>query len=451
MDLEKLKIDAPAALIHLLDRLEQHGFSAWAVGGCVRDSMLGLTPGDWDVASDAKPEQVIQCFADCKVIETGLKHGTVTVRLDHMPFEVTTFRIDGQYMDHRRPQTVQFTSSLEQDLSRRDFTVNAMAWHPKRGLVDPFGGREDLTRRCIRCVGQAEKRLEEDALRIMRALRFASVYEFSLDKATAQAVRNKRTLLKAVAAERIRVELERLLCGTAVEDILLSYATVLEIPIPELSPMFGFLQCSRHHCFDVWEHTAKSVAAIQPIPALRLTMLLHDIAKPCCFSQDENGNGHFYGHPKMSAEMTAEILRRLRFDNDTKRQIQELVLYHDVRIGTDLKAVRRLLAKMGEERYRQLLLVKRADIMAQSGYRKEEKMEQVDQLEEGLEQVLTQKQCYSMKDLAVDGRDLIQVGIPPGKLLGIALKELLDQVVDGNLENTKGALLEQVKKKFLSI
>lgn len=446
MDLEKIKVDAPAALIHLLDRLEHSGFSAWAVGGCVRDSLLGLTPEDWDVASDAKPEQVIQLFSDCKVVKTGLKHGTVTVILDHIPFEVTTFRIDGQYADHRRPQFVQFTSSLEQDLSRRDFTVNAMAWHPKRGVADPFGGQKDLNKRCIRCVGQAEQRLEEDALRIMRALRFASVYEFTLEDATARALWNKRALLETVAAERIRVELERLLCGTAAEQILLSYATVLQVPIPQLAPMIGFLQHNPHHCFDVWTHTVRSVAKIEPNPALRMTMLLHDIAKPRCFSMDEKGVGHFYGHPKKGAEMTAEILRRLRYDNATKRQIQELVLYHDLRIGTDLRAVRRLLAIMGEERYRQLLLVKRADILAQSEYRKKEKLEQVCQLERGLEQVLAQKQCFSMNDLAVDGRDLMQAGVPSGKLLGIALKELLEQVIEGDLENTKEALLDQVRK-----
>ncbi len=433
----------PEPVQALIFRLEERGYSAWAVGGCVRDSILGRVPEDWDVTTSALPDQVRECFPDCPVIETGLRHGTVTVILSQLHMEVTTYRVDGAYADHRHPDQVRFVADLEEDLARRDFTINAMAYHPRRGLADPFGGRRDLERGLLRCVGEPVKRLEEDALRIMRALRFAAVYDFRIEEEAERALRNCRELLKRVAAERIQVELNKLLCGSSAEAILNGYPEVLAVFIPEIEPMVGFEQYNRHHCFDVWRHTARCVAEISPRPVLRLTMLLHDIGKPSCFTRDRNGVGHFYGHPKVGTEMTAHILKRLRYDNETGRQVKELVRYHDVRLGEGLKGVRRLLAKVGEERYRQLLLVKRADALGQSTYHRTEKLELLRKMETGLEQVIREGQCFARKDLEVDGRALMGIGIPTGPELGRILKELFAEVVDGTLENEREALLER--------
>lgn len=308
----------------ILTRLEQAGFPAYAVGGCVRDTLLGRVPEDWDVTTAARPEQVSALFAG-HCIPTGLRHGTVTVRQDGLSVEVTTFRADGPYSDHRRPDAVYFSDSLAEDLARRDLTVNAMAMDVRGDITDLYGGRDDLRRGILRCVGDPDRRFDEDALRIMRTLRFAAVLGFTVEARTAAALHRCAPLLRDIAAERLLTEMDRLLCGAYVLPVLLAYPDVLGVFLPELLPCVGLDQQNRHHLYDVWEHTARSVAAIPPEPVLRWAMLLHDVGKPICFTVDGRGVGHFYGHPKVSAALAEEICRRLRMDKRTAREIVTLV------------------------------------------------------------------------------------------------------------------------------
>lgn len=437
-----MNIELPRAARLLIERLEQKGFEAWIVGGCVRDCLLGRTPHDFDICTAAKPAQTISCFeSEFHVIKTGLQHGTVTVVVDGEPFEITTYRIDGAYSDSRHPDEVSFVTSLREDLSRRDFTINAMAYHPVRGLTDYFGGAEDLAAGMVRCVGDPAKRFKEDALRILRALRFASTFDFAVEAQTAQAMHAERQRLREISAERIQAELCRFLCGLGVFDLLLSFADVLCVPVPEIAPMIGFAQRNPHHRYDVWMHTAASVQAIRPVPALRLTMLLHDIGKPASFSLDKRGVGHFYGHPARSAALAGKILRRLRLDGATIKTVETLVLHHDDVIEPKPRQVKRWLGRVGETVFRQMLEVRRADIAAQSDWRRAEKYRRMDQVEAVLTEVLAEGQCYCLKDLAVNGGDLIKAGVPQGKQIGETLDRLLTQVVDGELPNEREALL----------
>ena len=306
-----MRFELPAGAAFIIDRLNKHGHRAYVVGGCVRDCLLGIMPKDWDICTSALPEEMQRIFRDQHVVETGLKHGTLTVVIDHIPYEVTTFRVDGEYTDHRHPDEVRFVRDVREDLARRDFTVNAMAYHPEEGLVDAFGGQEDLAAGIIRCVGEAERRFDEDALRILRALRFASTYCFAIEEHTAAAVHSLKETLADVAAERIRVELAKLLCGKGAGDILRSYHDVMGQVIPQVRPMVGFEQHTPHHRYDVWEHTIRAVEAVPATEVLRLTMLLHDSGKPAAFTMDENGVGHAYGHQKISAEIADKVLTSL--------------------------------------------------------------------------------------------------------------------------------------------
>ena len=346
----------PDSAREALRRLEAAGYAAYLVGGCVRDSLLGRVPGDWDITTAALPEQVEAVFAGERIIETGLKHGTVTVLLEGLPLEITTFRTETGYSDHRHPDAVAFTPSLKEDLARRDFTVNAMAWRPVEtplirpsvrtgapspqgeGLADPFNGQADLRDKIIRCVGEPEQRFREDALRILRALRFAAQLDFSIDPATAAAARALRETLALVSRERIAVELTKLLCGPAARRILTEYWEILAVPLPELAPMAGFDQRSKYHCYDVLEHSAAAVEAVPPDRILRWAALLHDVAKPACFTLDQLGRGHFYGHAQAGGPMTREILTRLRFDKDTVRRVSALVELHDYPIDPPVEA-----------------------------------------------------------------------------------------------------------------
>ena len=311
----ELFLQLPSPVSVLLRRLNESGFSAYVVGGCVRDSMLGLQPHDWDICTSALPEQMQEVFHDLHTVETGLKHGTLTVVVDHVPYEVTTYRIDGDYTDHRHPDSVHFVDNLTEDLARRDFTVNAMAWNPETGLADPFDGQTDLAAGLIRCVGEAEKRFDEDALRILRALRFASVYDFAIEPSTSAALRKMAPDLSRVAGERIREELLKLLCGKAAGRILREYPEVLAEIIPEIRPMIGYDQQNHHHSYDLWEHTVRGVEGVPPDPVLRLTMLLHDTGKPAARTTDEKGEGHYIGHPKISEQIARKTADTLRLDN----------------------------------------------------------------------------------------------------------------------------------------
>ena len=438
--------DFPPQVHTLLSRLEAAGFSAYLVGGCVRDLLAGREPGDWDAATSALPEQVMALFAP-DALPTGLQHGTVTVRLEGYRFEVTTFRRDGDYLDSRHPDHVEFTASLEEDLSRRDFTVNAMAMDIRGRVTDPFGGREDLRRGVLRCVGDPDKRLEEDALRILRCLRFAGTLGLAVDGLTALAVHRRREELREIAAERIAAELTKLLCGAHAVPVLLDYADVLAVVIPEIAPAVGFDQRNPHHCYDVWEHSVRALAAAPPEAVVRYALLLHDLGKPETFSLDEQGVGHFYDHGRASAEIARRVCRRLRLDRHTSETVERLVRWHDVEIPLTEKGLRRQLRRFGEEDLRRLLQIKRGDNLAQApAYRG--RQEHIAQLEQLLDLVLQEDQCFSLKQMAVKGNDLLALGLS-GADVGRALDALLDQVVEGKLPNEREILLMYVKEKLL--
>lgn len=430
-------MNIPEPVKRILKALEEHGHEAHCVGGCVRDSLLGREPEDWDVATSALPEETMALFPG-RAAPTGLRHGTVTVREGTLPVEVTTFRTDGRYTDRRRPDSVAFTRSLRDDLSRRDFTVNAMGLDLRGTLTDPFGGREDLKNRLLRCVGSPEERFQEDALRILRCLRLAAVLGFDLEEETAQELRVCGKLLRDVAAERIQVELTKLLCGPAAAEVLRKFPEVAGTVVPELLPMVGFDQHSRYHCYDVWEHTLHALSEVPAEPVLRWAVLLHDVAKPRCYTRDERG-GHFYGHPTVSAEMADAILRRLKFDNTTREAVITLVLWHDREIPRTEKSIRRALRKLGAARLRELTEVKRADNLGQApAYRA--RLKDVEQIQRIMEDLLARDECVSMRQLAVNGRDMLALGLR-GPEIGAALEELLSAVVDGDLPNQRSALL----------
>lgn len=439
-------IKLPEKVHRLLDLLHVKGFAAHVVGGCVRDSLMGIEPHDWDICTSATPDEMKLCFAGLRVIETGLQHGTLTVMVENEPFEVTTYREDGEYQDNRHPKKVLFVRSLKEDLSRRDFTINAMAYNEQDGLVDPYGGTSDLEKKLIRCVGAPDTRFDEDALRLIRALRFAAVFGFNIEPATGESIHKSKELLKKIAVERIGSEFGKLLCGQGVEGVLRAYSDVIAVFIPEIVPMIGFRQNNPYHCYDVWEHTIISIASAANNPIVRLTMLLHDIAKPVSFTKDEAGIGHFYGHPSRSAEMAEAILKRLRYDNATTETVKILVLYHDVDLHSNSGYVKRLMNQLGIEKLMLLLDVKLADYRAQNPDHLPERELALTKFRDVFDSVLDEAQCFSMKDLAVNGRDLIGAGIPQGTRIGAILRELLDMVINDVIENEKEVLLKAAKK-----
>ena len=435
----------PREVLEILRRLNERGYEAYAVGGCVRDQLLGRTPDDWDLTTSARPEQVMELFAP-HCIPTGLQHGTVTVRQDHRSFEVTTFRTDGVYSDHRHPDEVHFSDRLEEDLKRRDFTVGAMAMDAQGRIVDLFGGRDDLKNGVIRCVGEADRRFDEDALRIMRALRFMSVLGFSIAPDTADAIRRGREKLRHIAVERICVEMTKLLCGADAARVLLEFPEVIGVFLPEMLPAVGFDQKNRHHCYDVWEHTVRAVEAVPTEPVLRWAMLFHDLGKPHCFTLDEDGVGHFYGHGKISRTLAAEAMSRLKFDNDSRSRIELLVDWHDRMIPCTRKGLRRALNKLGADGVAQLIAVKRADNLAQApAYR--ERQRELDRAEEIITELLAEDACFSLKQLAVDGRDMMALGLS-GPAIGQMLQRLLEQVLEEKLPNDREILLQWAQEKI---
>lgn len=434
----------PCEVLDILRRLNESGFAAYAVGGCVRDQLLGRTPEDWDLTTSARPEQVMELFAP-HCIPTGLQHGTVTVRRNHRSFEVTTFRTDGAYSDHRHPDGVRFSDRLEEDLKRRDYTIGAMAIDVGGRIVDLFGGQEDLKNGVIRCVGEADRRFDEDALRIMRALRFASVLGFTIAPDTAEAIRREREKLRCIAVERICVEMTKLLCGKDVARVLLEFPEVIGVFLPEMLPAVGFDQRNQHHCYDVWEHTARAVEAVPAEPVLRWTMLFHDLGKPHCFTVDGNGVGHFYGHGKISRTLALESMSRLKFDNDSRDRIGLLVDWHDRVIPCTRKGLRRTLNKLGSDGVAQLIAVKRADNLAQApAYR--ERQRELDRAEEIIAELLSEDACFSLKQLAVNGRDMMDLGLS-GPAIGQMLQRLLDQVLEEKLPNDRETLLEWAEEQ----
>lgn len=433
----------PMAARRVLETMEKHGFAAYLVGGCVRDLLRGKQPQDWDMTTSARPEQVMALFGGA-AIPTGLQHGTVTVHAGEDSFEITTFRRDGDYGDHRHPDRVTFTDSLAEDLMRRDFTINAMALDLRGELTDLHGGRDDLAAGVIRCVGDARRRFDEDALRILRALRFAAALGFALEEETARGARAMAPLLKTVAAERVREELLKLLCGEHVVPVLLRYPDILGVFLPEILPAVGCDQRNHHHCYDVWEHIARTVGFAAPERELRMVMLLHDLGKPACMTVDDEGVGHFKGHAEESCRLGAAILERLRFSKDSTARILALVKWHDVPIEPTERSMRRVLHKMTPEGARDLLRVKRADNLAQApAYLG--RQQEIDDLERLLQAVLDRDSCFSLKQLAVNGHDVKGQGYQ-GPEIGRALHWLLNAVMDGSVPNEKNALLEALKQ-----
>lgn len=434
----------------LMQRLHSRGFEAYIVGGCVRDSVLGIVPHDFDITTNALPEQMLEAFFDMRVIETGLKHGTLTVLSEGNPIEITTYRIDGEYSDGRRPDGVVFTRSIKEDAARRDFTVNALAYSDDEGIVDFFGGINDLKNETIRCVGEPEKRFSEDALRIMRALRFSSTLGFDIDAETKKAIFSMKDRLLGISAERISSELEKLLMGKNCYSILSEYAEVLGVIVPEILPCIDFDQKNRYHRYTVWEHIAVSVAVSRRERLVRLAMFLHDIGKPKCFTVDGSGQGHFHGHEKISAEMTEIILHRLKFDTDTIKAVTRLVAKHYFKPETDEngnvreKQVKRLLSEMGEDFFL-LLDVSRADNSAKEGFCLE-RLGTLDKMEAAARKMLLDNECLSLRQLEIDGNDVASLGFK-GAEIGAALKKALAAVLDGSVENDKEMLLSYLTNK----
>lgn len=438
-----MKMILPKKVNFIIDTLQKHGFEGYAVGGCVRDAMLSRVPQDWDITTSAKPEQVKALFKH--TIDTGILHGTVTVMLDHEGFEVTTYRIDGEYEDARHPKEVQFTSNLLEDLKRRDFTINAMAYNEKDGLVDAFDGLLDLERGIIRCVGVAEERFTEDALRMLRAVRFAAQLGFDIEPNTKAAITKLSSNLSKVSAERIQIELVKLLTSAHPEQIKTAWETGLtKVFLPEFDAMMVTEQNNPHHKYTVGEHTIVALQNTECNKVLRLTMLLHDVAKPVCRTTDEAGVDHFYGHEDTGEEMTRKILRRLKFDNDTTNRVCRLVACHDHMPALTEKSVRKAIFRNGTEQYPMLFAVKRADALAQSLLQRKEKMESIDSYEQMYEAIIEKQQCLSIKELAIGGSELIAMGMQPGKKIGETLKMLLEMVLEEPSLNTKEKLIQQV-------
>lgn len=431
----------PESVLLCIRTLEQAGFSAYAVGGCVRDDILGITPHDYDLCTNATPEQICQVFSDYPLVHSGEKHGTVGVVLNSGVFEITTFRTEGGYADSRHPDWVKFVPTVQQDLSRRDFTVNAMAYAPGKGLVDPWGGQKDLRERILRTVGDPTARFTEDPLRILRGIRFAVRYGLTPEPETEKAMQTLAPELDKLARERVMDELCKLLPRVQADD-LLRYSSILVYAIPELKPTIGFQQHSPHHQHDVFTHTAHVVAAVPKALPLRWAALLHDIGKPSTFTTDEKGHGHFYAHAKVSAEMADEILLRLRAPNALRQQVVFLVEQHMTPLVPDKKLLRRRLGQYGPEATRWLLELQKADFKS-TGVRSEKS--DFDQVEALLEQLLKEGGCLTARDLAINGRDILALDATPGPKIGACMTYLLSQVQDEVIPNTRDALLEAAR------
>ncbi len=434
-------LSLPNAVIAAIHRLREGGYEAFAVGGCVRDLLRGVAPKDYDITTNALPEEVLQLFSDHRCIPTGIKHGTVTVLWDEMPLEITTYRVDGSYADGRHPDSVCFTTSFREDAARRDFTVNAMGYAPNIGVVDYFGGKEDLKQGIIRAVGDPHRRFTEDALRILRAIRFASVLGFQIDEATSAAIHEERKRLSLVSPERIREEWVKLLCGKDVARILREYADVIAVFLPDILPSVGFDQHNFHHIYDVYEHTLRAVEAVAAEPCLRLAAFFHDLGKPACFSMDKDGVGHFYGHAAESAALADRALLSLRFDNATRERVVRLVRLHDTVPDPHSRQIARMRGKYGEDFLFSLYALMRADHAAQAPAFHEEKAALMEAAEQELHRLIQSEPPLTAATLAIGGRDLSAIGVPKGPEMGQILKAALDEVIEGRLPNERDALL----------
>lgn len=440
-----MQIQLPDKVHHIINTLEEAGYEAYAVGGCVRDSILGREPDDWDITTSAKPEEIKRLFP--RTVDTGIKHGTVTVLLGGEGFEVTTYRIDGVYEDGRHPSEVTFTASLKEDLRRRDFTINAMAYNARSGLVDLYGGLADMENRVIRCVGNAGERFDEDALRMLRAVRFSAQLAYRIEEATGEAVKALAPNLQKISAERIQVELVKLVTSPNPDYLRTAYELGITAQIlPEFDLCMETPQRHKHHCYDVGEHILHSMIEVGPDKVLRLGMLFHDIGKPQTLTIDPDGTTHNKRHPFEGEKITRKVMRRLKFDNDTTDKVTKLVLYHDYDIAPTEAGVRRAINRMGEDIFAMIFTVRRADIAAQSDYMREEKLAKVAYIEKLYSEILARKDAVTLKDLAISGNDLIAEGMPPGRQIGETLSALLERVLDDPSLNKREILLKLYKE-----
>ena len=442
-----MKIELPKKVVFIINNLQLHGYEAFAVGGCVRDSILCRKPEDWDITTSARPEEIKKLFR--RTVDTGIEHGTVTVMLGKEGFEVTTYRVDGQYDDSRHPTEVTFTKNLEEDLKRRDFTINAMAYNDDVRLVDVFGGMRDLNRHLIRCVGDPYERFSEDALRILRAVRFSAQLACTIEPETAEAIRALAPNLRNISAERIQAELVKLLTSDHPEMLQEAYMLgITKIILPEWDDMVGVKQNTPHHKYDVADHTLEAIRNVKKDKILRLTMLFHDMGKPHMKTTDEKGRDHFKGHALVSEELARTIMRRLKFDNETTRKVTKLVCYHDYRIEATPANVRRAMNRIGVDLFPYYLAVRLADVKAQSPYKRRAKIENIIAMREIYQETLINEDCVSLRQLAVSGRELMALGMRPGRELGDMLNELLELVIDNPSMNDRGKLCSYVIEKM---
>jgi len=440
-----MQFKAPPNVKLIVDQLTKHGHEAYIVGGCVRDSLLGRNPDDWDVTTSAQPCEIKKVFA--RTVDTGIAHGTVSVLVGGDAIEVTTYRIDGKYEDHRRPDSVEFTTSLEQDLQRRDFTINAMAYNDQEGLIDKFGGIDDLSRQVIRCVGNPSQRFDEDALRILRAVRFAAQLGFAIDEDTAKAITKLSPTLKQISAERIQVEVVKLITSQRPEFWHDVWALgITKVIMPEFDEMMVTTQDTPHHMLNVGEHTIKVMENVRADRVLRLAALLHDVGKPQMKTTDGHGVDHFKGHAGVGERTACDILRRLKFDNDTTNKVLRLIRWHDTRPQADERSVRRAVNKIGDDIFPDFLDLQYADTMGKSLTNRDEKLKSNEDLRKTYQKIKVEGQCFSLKDLAISGNDLIKMGIKEGQQLGVILKQALDEVLDDPQKNNKEYLLKKFTK-----
>ncbi len=436
----------PNYAVEAIRRMHDKGYRVYPVGGCIRNHIMGLVPDDYDMTTNAAPDEILDVFKDFTTFDAGLKHGTVSVVIDNNVIEITTHRIETSYTDNRHPDEVIFTTDLTEDLRRRDFTMNAIAYdYANKSYLDPYNGIGDINNKLIRAVGDPVERFKEDGLRILRALRFSSVLGFDIEEQTSYAIHQCKELLYNISSERIYTEFTKLLCGRNVRMVLSDYYDVISVFIPEILPMVGFDQQNPHHCFDVYEHTLATVESVEPDPILRWTMLLHDTGKPETFSRDEKG-GHFFGHYKNSTETARRVLSRLKASNDTIDKVTTLVYNHDSVIPETERSVRRLLMKLGYDMTLLLFKVNRADAKGQAPCQIEQRLSHIKCLEEITEKIISENECFSLKDMDISGNDIIGIGIAPGKRIGEILNILLNEVIDGELENKKEALIKRARE-----
>jgi len=437
-------MNLPTDVKFIIDTLTEAGYEAYAVGGCVRDTILGREPDDWDITTSARPMEIKQLFHP--TIDTGIQHGTVTVLRGKVGYEVTTYRIDGVYEDNRHPKEVTFTASLDEDLLRRDFTINAMAYNDTEGLIDMYGGLEDIKGGIIRCVGIAEERFKEDALRMMRAVRFSAQLGYEIEEKTAAAIVKLHGNLVNISAERINTELTKLLISDHPDYLRKAYEIgITAVVLPEFDECMKSEQIHKHHCYSVGEHILHSLCHVENDRVLRYTMLFHDIGKPSCISWGKDNQNHFYGHSAVSSKMAHEIMKRLRFDNDALGKIESLVLNHDRKINTDSKAVRKAMNSIGTELFPLLLLVKEADIYAQSDYLRKEKLDELAKLWSIYDEVINLKECVTLKEMKLSGKDLIEMGVKSGPEIGRILEILLSRVIEDPSLNERERLIKEAE------